>query len=90
MDTVRSKKGCTRDLQWSRLIDVLSAKLLDLSGYFWGYDTAPTEGGITNFYGLPKSVDYMILLLQAGSDLAELWTRSAARKDAPAIYSGPD
>lgn len=69
-----------RDYEESRLLDVLPIKLEDLSIPFRGYDTAFTEGGITDFYPLPERGLYMILLLQAGAGNGRLWTTIRSQK----------
>lgn len=63
-----------RDYQLSRLLEVLSIKLEDLSIPFRGYDTSFEVDGVTDFYPLPAKGAYMILLLQAGSGNGNIWT----------------
>ena len=63
-----------RDYQQSMLLDVLPVRLQDLSPQFLAYDTSYEENGEIKHYPLPKSGNYMILLLQAGSGHGQIWT----------------
>lgn len=58
----------------SKLLDVLPVCLEDLSPEFLRYDTSYLDGGEEKQYQLPKSGNYMILLLQACSGAGPLWT----------------
>ena len=58
----------------SKLLDVLPVCLEDLSPGFLRYDTSYLDGGEEKQYQLPKSGNYMILLLQANSGAGPLWT----------------
>ena len=60
--------------QESKLLDVLPIRLEDLSPDFLRYDTSYLDGGEEKQYQLPKSGNYMILLLQACSGAGPLWT----------------
>ncbi|NLA42033.1 MAG: hypothetical protein GX874_11650 [Smithella sp.] len=58
----------------SKLLDVLPVCLEDLSPEFLRYDTSYLDGGEEKQYQLPKSGNYMILLLQANSGAGPIWT----------------
>ena len=58
----------------SKLLDVLPVCLEDLSPEFLRYDTSYLDGGEEKQYQLPKSGNYMILLLQASSGAGPMWT----------------
>ena len=58
----------------SKLLDVLPIRLEDLSPDFLRYDTSYLDGGEEKQYKLPKSGNYMVLLLQACSGAGPLWT----------------
>ena len=65
--------------QESKLLDVLPVRLEDLSPEFLRYDTSYLDGGEEKQYQLPKSGNYMILLLQASSGSGPLWTTIRSR-----------
>ena len=58
----------------SKLLDVLPVRLEKLSPDFLRYDTSYLDGGEERQYKLPKTGNYMILLLQACSGAGQLWT----------------
>lgn len=63
-----------RDFQMSKILAVLPVKLEDLPEAFLAYDTAYEEDGEIKYYKLPKSGNFMIILLLAGSGKGQLWT----------------
>ena len=63
----------------SKLLDVLPIRLEDLSPEFLRYDTSYLDGGEEKQYLLPKSGNYMILLLQASSGAGPIWTTIRSR-----------
>lgn len=75
-----------RDFWESQLIGVLPVKLEDLSKGFLQYDTAYLDGGELRNYELPKTGDYMILLLIAGSGKRGLWTTIRRRTPEKEAY----
>lgn len=60
--------------QESKLLDVLPVRLENLSPEFLGYDTSYLDGGDEKQYKLPKTGNYMILLLRASSGAGPIWT----------------
>jgi hypothetical protein len=73
-----------RDFQQSKLLEVISIKLEEMSEEFREYDTSfldwslNTKGGLCH-YPLPAKGEYMILFLQAGSGCGQLWTTIRSR-----------
>ena len=58
----------------SKLLGVLPVRLEDLSPDFLRYDTSYLDGGGETQYKLPKTGNYIILLLLACSGAGPLWT----------------